>query len=193
MEGSIAIQSPSSSARVLVIAGADNLQIGRLLPLISRAVISACMPDVPHAEADYNVVQNNGPGAAQVIPHAHFHVIPRYPFDYTPPKVTLHQASERKASRRKSGGDWKTPKGVPEGMEATKILFGRGQRHYRDDEDAEDLVKVMRDQVRLEWEKEFGKAEEQDSVVGGRGGREKELSVRGGWWEALRADPWQDL
>lgn len=137
------------------------------------------MPDIPHAEADYNVVQNNGPGAAQVIPHAHFHLIPRYPFDYTPPKTTLHQASGKK-SRRKSGGDWKTPRGVPEGMEATKILFGRGQRHYRDDEDAEELVKVIRDKVRVEWEKEFGYGEEEDSRAGNRPGKEKEMPVRGG-------------
>ncbi len=120
------------------------------------------MPDITHAEADYNVVQNNGPGAAQVIPHAHFHVIPRYPFDYSPPKLTLHQASEKKA-RRKSGGDWRTPKGVPEGMEATKILFGRGQRHYRDDEDAEELVKTMREKVKIEWKKEFGSQQVQDA------------------------------
>lgn len=163
---------------MLPTAGADSLQIGRILPLLSRAVISVCMPDIPHAEADYNVVQNNGPGAAQVIPHAHFHVIPRYPFDYTPPKQKLQQASERKA-RSKSGGDWKTPRGMPEGMEATKILFGRGQRHYRDDEDADDLVKVMREKVRNEWEKEFGKRAEQENMHDDRSAREKDLPVRG--------------
>lgn len=28
-------------------------------------------------EADWNVVQNNGARAAQVVPHVHFHIIPR--------------------------------------------------------------------------------------------------------------------
>ena len=133
------------------------------------------MPDIPHAEADYNVVQNNGPGAAQVIPHAHFHVIPRYPFDYTPP-TTLHQQTVR---RKKSGGDWKTPRSVPEGMEATKILFGRGQRHYRDDQDAEELVKVMRGCVRVQWEREFGKAEDETDVPSHGAEKRRDPSLRG--------------
>jgi diadenosine tetraphosphate (Ap4A) HIT family hydrolase len=134
-------------------------QIGRLLPLISRAVVSACMPDIPHADADYNVVQNNGHGAAQVIPHAHFHVIPRYPFDYTPPNSKLQQEAETRK------GGWKRK--VPEGIAATKILFGRGMRHYRDDEDAEELVRVMRERVKVEWEREFGREELEGG--GGRG------------------------
>lgn len=28
---------------------------------------------------DYNIVQNNGARAAQVVPHVHFHIIPRPP------------------------------------------------------------------------------------------------------------------
>jgi hypothetical protein len=47
----------------------SSRQIGRILPLLSRAITRATMPDIPHAEVDYNVVQNNGPGAAQVVPH----------------------------------------------------------------------------------------------------------------------------
>jgi diadenosine tetraphosphate (Ap4A) HIT family hydrolase len=30
---------------------------------------------------DYNVIQSNGPAATQTVPHVHFHVIPRRPFD----------------------------------------------------------------------------------------------------------------
>lgn len=41
-------------------------------------------------------------------------------------------------------------------MKATAILFGRGQRHYRDDDDAVGLVEVMRRRVAEEWRAEFG-------------------------------------
>jgi hypothetical protein len=66
-------------------------------------------------------VQNNGSGAAQLISHPRFDTIPRYPIDHTPHKIEL----------------------VLDGMKATNALFGRGQRHYRDDDDAERLVKVI--------------------------------------------------
>lgn len=47
--------------------------VGRVLPRICRALkkITGC-------EA-YNVLQNNGAGAGQLVPHVHFHVIPRFP------------------------------------------------------------------------------------------------------------------
>ena len=104
------------------------------------------MPDIPHAEADYNVVQNNGPGAAQVVPHTHFHIIPRYPFEssYTPYTKDTPNTEER------------VRKPPPQGIQATAILFGRGQRHYRDDEDAEGLVREMRGRIAEEWRREFG-------------------------------------
>ncbi|MBE7179655.1 MAG: HIT domain-containing protein [Terriglobus roseus] len=48
--------------------GAD---VGSWLPLLARAVMRAV------GVADYNIVQNNGARAAQVVPHVHFHIIPR--------------------------------------------------------------------------------------------------------------------
>jgi hypothetical protein len=41
-------------------------------------------------------------------------------------------------------------------VQATAILFGRGARHYRDDDDAVGLVQVMRREVAVEWAREFG-------------------------------------
>jgi histidine triad (HIT) family protein len=46
--------------------------VGRHLPLICRAVVEVSGAD------GFNVVQNNGVSAGQVVPHAHFHVIPRF-------------------------------------------------------------------------------------------------------------------
>jgi histidine triad (HIT) family protein len=45
--------------------------LGRVLPRICRAVIAAT------GVAEYNVLENNGPGAHQAVFHVHFHIIPR--------------------------------------------------------------------------------------------------------------------
>ncbi len=45
--------------------------IGRVLPLIARAVMAAT------GTRDYNILQNNGVAAHQAVPHVHFHVIPK--------------------------------------------------------------------------------------------------------------------
>ncbi|MCJ1330377.1 hypothetical protein MMC10_007060 [Thelotrema lepadinum] len=49
--------------------------LGSWLPLLSRVVAQSVDPG--GEVADWNVVQNNGPRAAQVVPHVHFHIIPR--------------------------------------------------------------------------------------------------------------------
>ncbi len=45
--------------------------IGRVLPRIARAVMSATGTD------QYNLLQNNGPRAHQAVFHVHFHIIPK--------------------------------------------------------------------------------------------------------------------
>lgn len=49
--------------------------IGRVLPRIGRAVMSAT------GAKHFNILQNNGSLAHQVVPHVHFHVIPKFSQD----------------------------------------------------------------------------------------------------------------
>jgi histidine triad (HIT) family protein len=45
--------------------------LGRVLPRLCRAVIAVT------GVHEYNVLENNGAGAHQAIPHVHFHIIPK--------------------------------------------------------------------------------------------------------------------
>jgi histidine triad (HIT) family protein len=45
--------------------------LGRVLPRICRAVVAVT------GVREYNVLENNGTGAHQAIPHVHFHIIPK--------------------------------------------------------------------------------------------------------------------
>ena len=46
--------------------------IGRVLPRLCRAVLAAT------GATEFNVLENNGPGAHQAVFHVHFHIIPKY-------------------------------------------------------------------------------------------------------------------
>ena len=61
-----------------------------------------------------------GARASQTVPHAHFHIIPRPPLD----------------GRTPTSGGW--------------IMFGRGQRDELDDDEAEDLVRLLRSELAKE-------------------------------------------
>jgi diadenosine tetraphosphate (Ap4A) HIT family hydrolase len=106
-------------------------EVGRLLPLIARAVLRAVLPDVEVSEADYNIVQNNGNRAAQVVPHIHFHIIPRPPDGYS--------------TKKHSNFYRDTPNYSPK--QNSFIMFGRGIRTELDDDDAVILAKQMRESV----------------------------------------------
>lgn len=45
--------------------------LGRVLPRLCRAVIAIA------GVTEYNVLENNGAGAHQAVPHVHFHIIPK--------------------------------------------------------------------------------------------------------------------
>ena len=75
---------PISQGHVLVIPrrhcekikdvrGREGAALGMWLPVISRSVMRA----LGRGEGDWNIVQNNGVAAAQVVPHVHYHIIPR--------------------------------------------------------------------------------------------------------------------
>ncbi|KAK0509466.1 hypothetical protein JMJ35_007860 [Cladonia borealis] len=66
----------------------EGAEVGRWLGVISRAVVRSVREDELGNNVgeegkgegdvgDWNVVQNNGARAAQVVPHVHFHIIPR--------------------------------------------------------------------------------------------------------------------
>jgi len=49
----------------------SSAAIGRVLPRLCRALIAVT------GVREYNVLQNNGPGAHQAVFHVHFHIIPK--------------------------------------------------------------------------------------------------------------------
>ena len=108
-------------------------ELGRLLPLIARSVLRAVLPDVPVSDADYNIVQNNGHRAAQVVPHLHFHVVPRPPDGYSTKQYSRFYAD--------------TPTYNP--RQNSYLMFGRGMRTELDDDDAVVLARQMREKI---WE-----------------------------------------
>ncbi|EXF78364.1 hypothetical protein COL5a_011580 [Colletotrichum fioriniae] len=89
----------------------ESAEMGRYLRVLSNALARTTGVE------DWNVVQNNGAAAAQVVMHMHFHLIPR---------------PEIRASGRYS---------------ESFTMFGRGRREELDDEDAEHFAKELRENV----------------------------------------------
>ncbi|ROW16623.1 hypothetical protein VPNG_01487 [Cytospora leucostoma] len=93
------------------VSPAEARELGYCLRVLSSALSRATGVD------DWNVVQNNGAAAAQVVPHMHFHVIPR-------PEI-------------RAQGRWSEK----------FTMFGRGQRSDLDAEDGEQLAERVRREV----------------------------------------------
>jgi len=91
--------------------------LGFWMPIVSRALAKVLEIE------DWNVVQNNGARAAQVVPHVHFHYIPRY-----------------QDGRKQVGSKGK----VDVGMLKSWRMFGRGTREDLNDEEAVELSASIR-------------------------------------------------
>lgn len=111
---------------------AEARELGYWLRVLSTALSRAT------GVVDWNVVQNNGAAAAQVVPHMHYHVIPR-------PEI-------------RAQGRWSEK----------FTMFGRGQRSDLDAEDGEILAERVRGEVAtaLRQEDEAG-GEDLDKRGGG--------------------------
>lgn len=109
-----------------------SLELGRYLPIISRALCRATGVE------DWNVVQNNGVRAAQVVPHVHFHLIPRY------------QEGQRERFSTGQGVAQKGTEKVDWGMLKSWKMFGRGARTDLDEEEGKQMATVLREALRVE-------------------------------------------
>ena len=104
----------------------EAAELGRYLRVLSAAVLRAVDDDGGDGGRvrDWNVVQNNGAAAAQVVPHAHFHVVPR------PPGHSGYYGA--------GGG------GGAGRFAAAATMFGRSQREELDDDEAGELAERVR-------------------------------------------------
>lgn len=69
--GHLLVTTRNHKVKVADMEAVESRDIGFWLPLLARTVAQVT------GVTDYNIVQNNGARAAQVVPHVHFHIIPR--------------------------------------------------------------------------------------------------------------------
>jgi histidine triad (HIT) family protein len=70
-EGHLLVVPKTHHERLHDMPAADLAAVASTLPRLARAMM------VVTGASAYNVLQNNGPEAGQVVPHVHFHLIPR--------------------------------------------------------------------------------------------------------------------
>ncbi|HEU5058244.1 MAG TPA: HIT domain-containing protein [Kofleriaceae bacterium] len=69
--GHVLIIPKEAAATLDALSDDSAAAIGRVLPRIARAACAAA------GTREFNVLQNNGPGAHQAVMHVHFHIIPK--------------------------------------------------------------------------------------------------------------------
>ncbi|KAF2131426.1 HIT-like protein, partial [Dothidotthia symphoricarpi CBS 119687] len=69
--GHLLVATRKHTVKVADMGAVDSRELGFWLPVLARTVARVT------GVTDYNIVQNNGARAAQVVPHVHFHIIPR--------------------------------------------------------------------------------------------------------------------
>ena len=70
-EGHTLVIPKEPAATLDALSDESSAAIGRVLPRLCRAVMEVS------GSREYNVLQNNGPGAHQAVFHVHFHIIPK--------------------------------------------------------------------------------------------------------------------
>ena len=71
-EGHTLVVPKERKAQLHQLSDESAAALGRALPRICRAVLRAT------GASAYNVLQNNGSAAHQVVMHVHFHIIPKF-------------------------------------------------------------------------------------------------------------------
>lgn len=72
-EGHTLLISKEPAETLDKLSDASAAAMGKVLPRIARAIMKVT------GATSYNVLVNNGADAGQVVPHVHFHIIPRFP------------------------------------------------------------------------------------------------------------------
>lgn len=70
-EGHTVVIPRAHAERLHELDPAAAAEVGRMLGELARRIVAAVGAE------GYNVLQNNGSAAGQVVPHVHFHIIPR--------------------------------------------------------------------------------------------------------------------
>ena len=70
-DGHLLVIPKEAKAQVDELSDESAAAIGRVLPRLARAVMSAT------GCTSYNILQNNGASAHQAVMHVHFHIIPK--------------------------------------------------------------------------------------------------------------------
>ncbi|PQE06430.1 aldo keto reductase protein [Rutstroemia sp. NJR-2017a WRK4] len=69
--GHLLLTTRKHNEKLSDVSAEESRELGEWLPKLSRALAKVT------GVWDWNIVQNNGAAAAQVVPHVHFHIIPR--------------------------------------------------------------------------------------------------------------------